>query len=232
MLCPDFFPDLIFFNREMLSVSRTMDLSGVLSLRPRAGGPVSRTDFFCRLPCLESDRLLLRPFRMKDWQDVYRYSSDPEVSRYVLWDTHRSPADSRAFLRYMLHLYHNGQPSSWAVVLKDTDAVIGSIGFMWVDDRSDSAEVGYSLSRTYWNQGLMTEALKVVLQCGFSDLRLNRIEAQHDVRNPASGKVMEKCGMRKEGILRSRIKNKNEYIDVAVWSVLAGDRSVQNGSAM
>lgn len=103
---------------------------------------------------------------------------------------------------------------------------------MWVDDRSDSAEVGYSLSRTYWNQGLMTEALKVVLQCGFSDLRLNRIEAQHDVRNPASGKVMEKCGMRKEGILRSRIKNKNEYIDVAVWSVLAGDRSVQNGSAM
>lgn len=206
---------------------RVRESSGILSVRPRSDGPVNRTDFFCRLPCLETDRLLLRPFRMKDWQDVYRYSSDPEVARYVLWDAHRSPADSRAFLRYMLHLYHNGMPSSWAIVLKETDEVIGSIGFMWLDNNSDSAEIGYSLSRAHWNHGLMTEALQTVLICGFFDLRLHRIEAQHDVRNPASGRVMQKCGMRQEGVLRGRIKNKNEYIDVAIWSVLSGDRSVQ-----
>ena len=209
---------------------RNRDLSSLLSIRSRADEPVSRTDFFCRLPCLETDRLLLRAFRMKDCDDVYAYSSDPEVARYVLWDAHRSPADTRSFLRYMMHLYREGQPASWAVVLKSTGKVIGSIGFMWIDDRSDSAEVGYSLSRSHWNRGLMTEALGAVLNCGFSALHLNRIEAQHDVRNPASGKVMQKCGMRMEGILRSRIKNKREYIDVAVWSVLAGDRPVNRSS--
>lgn len=206
-------------------MSRNRSFSDLLTLRSKPGTPVSRTDFFCSLPDLETDRLLLRPFRMRDWEDVYRYSSDPEVARYVLWDAHRSPADSREFLRYMLRLYHNGLPSSWAIVLKSTGTVIGSIGFMWLDDRSDSAEVGYSLARTYWNQGLMTEALRAVLRCGFTDLRLNRIEAQHDVRNPASGKVMQKCGMRREGILRSRVKNKKEYVDVAVWSVLASDKT-------
>lgn len=204
----------------------------MLSVRPHADTPLSRSDFFAALPSFDTDRLSLRPFRMKDWQDVYSYSSDPEVARYVLWDAHRSPADTRGFLRYMLRLYRDAQPSSWAVVLKQTGKVIGSIGFMWVDDRSDSAEVGYSLSRAYWNHGLMTEALRAVLRCGFSDLRLNRIEAQHDVRNPASGKVMQKCGMHREGVLRSRIRNKNEYIDVAVWSVLASEYSGPDGLSL
>lgn len=184
---------------------------------------VSRPDYFSHLPVIETNRLILRPFKMRDCQDVYLYSSDMEVARYVLWDAHRSLADTRNYLRYMLRLYRDGQPSSWAIVLKENSKVIGSIGFMWLDHINDSAEVGYSISRTWWNHGFTTEALSCVLHEGFTVLHLNRIEAQHDVRNPASGRVMQKCGMCQEGILHSRIKNKKEFIDVALYAILQKD---------
>lgn len=71
--------------------------------------------------------------------------------------------------------------------------------------------------------GIATEALQAVITSAFGSLPLNRLEAQHDIRNAASGRVMEKCGMRREGILRQRVKNKNEYIDTVLWSVLRSD---------
>ena len=176
--------------------------------------------FFYDLPVLETKDLLLRPMRMKDAEDIYAYSSDEEVARYVLWDAHSSLRDTRAFIRYIRRLYREGLPSSWAIEHKASHKVIGSIGFMWVSRENRSAEAGYSLSRAYWNHGYATQALSAVLRAGFTDLKLNRIEAQHDVRNPASGRVMEKCGMRREGVLRSRIVNKGEYVDVALWAIL------------
>lgn len=180
--------------------------------------------FFSSLPVIETDHLLLRKFRRRDAADVFAAFSDPAVARYVLWEPHRSISDSKAYIRAMHRLYRNCVPSSWAVVLKDTGHVIGSIGLMWYDPVNHSAEVGYSLARSCWNHGFGTEALNAVLHKVFAVLPLNRIEAQHDVRNPASGRVMEKCGMHREGILRSRVYNKSEYVDVVLYSILASDQ--------
>ena len=101
--------------------------------------------------------------------------------------------------------------------------IIGTIGFMWINCEHRSAEVGYSLSRDCWNQGYATEALRAVLRFGFNTLRLNRIEAQHELDNPASGRVMEKCGMRCEGTLRQRVFNKGRFSDVRLYAILRGD---------
>ena len=101
--------------------------------------------------------------------------------------------------------------------------MIGTIGFMWYSGASCSAEVGYSFSREFWNRGLATEALSAVIRSAFASLPVNRIEAQHDIRNPASGRVMEKSGMRKEGILRQRLKNKGEFIDTVLYAILRAD---------
>ena len=120
-------------------------------------------------------------------------------------------------------LYRRGLPASWGVVHRETGRVIGTIGFMWYSDVNCSAEVGYSFSRAFWNAGYATEALRAVISSVFSSLPLNRLEAQHDVRNPASGRVMEKCGMRNEGILRQRVRNKDEFIDTVLWSLLRSD---------
>ncbi|HML47111.1 MAG TPA: GNAT family protein [Clostridia bacterium] len=179
-----------------------------------------RDSVFARLPELSTQRLLLRKMTMADAQDIYDYSSDPEVSRHVLWEAHRTIHDSRAYLRYILRQYRNGEPSSWGIVLSQTNRLIGTIGYMWWNQENHSAEVGYSLARSQWNHGIMTEALWAVLRFGFEEMRLHRIEAQHEVDNPASGRVMEKCGMRREGVLRGRLYNKGRYVDVALYAIL------------
>lgn len=178
---------------------------------------------FSHLPTLETQRLLLRPMRMSDARDLFAYASDPLVSRYVLWDTHKTLWQSRQFLRQARRQYRKGLPASFAIALRDSGRMIGTIGFMWVNPEHGSAEVGYSLNRDYWNQGLTTEALRAVVAFGFDVLQLHRIEAQHDTENPASGRVMAHVGMRYEGTLRQRLRNKGRYVDVALYAILRND---------
>lgn len=180
-------------------------------------------EIFAHLPTMRTPRLILRPVRMSDAQDLYEYSRDPEVARHVLWDAHTSIHQTRQYIRYLLRQYRNAAPSTFVIALKDTDKAIGTIGFMWVQNENRAAEVGYSLSRAYWNQGIMTEALHAVLTFGFTKLALNRIEAQHECDNPASGRVMAKAGMRREGTLRQRIYNKGRYADVDLYAILKSD---------
>ena len=186
-------------------------------------GTMSPPSFFFRLPSLETQDLCLRKPRMKDAKDIFRYASDPEVARYVLWEPHRSVSETVSFVRDLRARLRAGCPSSWVVVLRETDTVIGTIGFVWYSTDNNAAELGYSFSREYWNQGYATQALRAVIDSVFSSLPLNRLEAQHDVRNPASGRVMQKCGLTQEGILRGRIMNKGEYIDTALYSILRSD---------
>ena len=179
--------------------------------------------FFSCLPSLETQDLVLRRPRMKDAADIYAYAKDEEVARFVLWEPHRSVSETRSCLRDLIRRARAGYPSSWVITLRNTGSVIGTIGFVWYSAENSSAEIGYSLSRDYWHRGFATQALRAVTAEAFHSLPLNRIEAQHDLRNPTSGRVMEKCGFRQEGILRSRVYNKGEYIDVALWSLLRSD---------
>lgn len=186
-------------------------------------------DAFFHLPRLHTTRLTLRPAVMSDAQDLFEYSRDPEVAKHVLWEAHTSIHQTRAYIRFLLRQYRNGAPSSFVIVDRALGKVIGTIGFMWVQQDNRAAEVGYSLSRAYWNQGLMTEALSAVIDFGFSTLHLNRIEAQHELGNPASGKVMEHVGMQLEGTLRQRIYNKGHFVDVKLYAILKRDWKAGKG---
>ena len=175
------------------------------------------------MPDLETERLRLRKLTMRDAQDIYTYSQDPQVARYVLWDTMRSLAEAKNYIRYMLRKYRLGEPASWGIEWKATGQVIGTIGWMWIQRDNASAEAGYSLNRHFWNQGIMTEALGALIDYGFRGMNLNRIEAQHETLNPASGAVMRKCGMVKEGTLRQRMLNKGRFVDVDLYAILRRD---------
>ena len=107
--------------------------------------------------------------------------------------------------------------------------VIGTIGLMWMLRDNRSAEIGYSLSRQYWNQGIMSEAVEAILRFCFDTLRLNRVEAQHETDNPASGAVMRHAGMKHEGMLRQRVYNKGHYVDVELYAILREDYEAQRG---
>lgn len=185
-------------------------------------------ELFSSMPVIRTRRLTLRAARMSDAEDMYEYSRDPEVARHVLWDAHTSIHQTRAYIRYLIRQYRNGDPASFVIVISDTGKVVGTIGFMWIQRENRSAEVGYSLSRAYWNQGIMTEALQALLEFGFTKLNLNRIEAQHESDNPASGKVMLKAGMKMEGRLRQRIYNKGRFTDVDLYSILRQEFAARN----
>ena len=157
---------------------------------------------------------------MRDAQDMYEYSKDPQVALHVLWDAHSSIRETRAVLRHMIRDYRYAPPFTYVIERKGEGRVIGTIGLMSYNGLNRSAEVGYSLSRAYWNQGLMTEALTGMLKYCFEDLRLNRVEAQHEVSNPASGAVMRHVGMRHEGTLRKRIYNKGKFHDMELYAIL------------
>lgn len=180
-------------------------------------------ELFSNLPVIRTQRLTLRAVRMSDANDLFEYSSDPQVARHVLWDAHTSIHQTRSYIRFLLRQYRGAQPSTFVIALRSTGKVVGTIGFMWIQQENRSAEVGYSLNRAYWNQGIMTEALRALLDFGFTKLNLNRIEAQYESDNPASGRVMAKAGMLREGRLRQRLYNKGRFADVELYAMLRQD---------
>ena len=188
---------------------------------------LSESEIFANLPTLRTPRLTLRAARMRDAADMYEYSRDPEVARHVLWEAHSSLHQTRGYLRYLLRQYRAGQPGTFVIELTEERKVIGTIGLMWMQGESRSAEIGYSLSRQYWNRGLMSEAVYALLSFCFDTLRLNRVEAQHETDNPASGAVMRHAGMRREGVLRQRVYNKGRYVDVELYAILRSEFDAQ-----
>ena len=176
---------------------------------------------------LETKRLILRRFTPDDAEEMYRnWASDPEVTRFLTWPCHSSPEASRAILVEWAAQYADGGVFQWAIVPKESPQVIGSIAAVKLDEEICSAEIGYCLSKAYWGQGLMPEALTAVMRFLFFDVGMNRIAACHDVNNPKSGRVMEKAGMKYEGTLRQAGRNNQGICDLVVRAALRSEWTI------
>ena len=169
---------------------------------------------------IETDRLILETWTPKDAPALYAYAKNPNVGPNAGWKPHADVRESKRIIKTIF-----SAKDTWKIVWKENGEVIGSIGLD--DDRRrpgiPSRELGYSLAEPYWGRGIMTEALGAVLEYGFDHMNLNRIEAQHETTNPASGAVMRKCHMQHEGTLRSRLFNKGRYVDVELYAILKRD---------
>jgi len=172
---------------------------------------------------IETERLLIRRVYMSDAQDMYDYSRDENVAQHVLWHAHKSLRQSKEYIQFLQYKYSRGAAASYGIILRQSGKLIGTIGFMELRPDNASADIGYSLHKDYWNQGLMTEALQAMLHYGFMELGLNRIEAVHEVDNPSSGRVLEKAGMQYEGIVRNKFYNKGRFVDVKQYAILFDD---------
>ena len=172
------------------------------------------------LPALETERLILRKMTLNDVEAVFAYASDPEVSRYTLWETHRSIEDSRAFLKLTTQKYENGGEPDWGIVYKGNGCLVGVCGLVNWEAEHARAEIGFVLSREYWGHGFMPEAVRAMFRFGFERMNLNRIEARCIAENAASARVMEKAGMVYEGTLRQREYIKGAYRDIKLYAIL------------
>ena len=175
---------------------------------------------------IETDRLILRRFAMEDAEAMYRnWASDDEVSKHLTWPTHTSVEISKMVLTDWTSHYPEPDFYNWAIVLKENGPEpIGNISVVGINKEVDAATMGYCMSRAHWRKGIMAEALTAVIAFLFDEVGFNRIEADHDPNNPASGRVMEKSGMRHEGILRQAGRSNQGIIDVSRWAILKSDR--------
>lgn len=175
---------------------------------------------YSKLPIIETKRLKLRKLEMADTQDLFEYASEPAVSRFMPWQAHQTTDDTAEFIDFILKGYEKNKKLTWAIELKSENKMIGTIDFVsWLQKRQ-RAEVGYTLSHHYWGQGLMLEAAEALIDFGFKEMDLIKVEAPIMLDNKQSQRLAEKLGMIREGVARKHMVIKGEFVDLAMYAVL------------
>lgn len=174
---------------------------------------------------IHTDRLILRKFTINDAEDMLNnWANDNEVAKYLSWSPHGKIEVTREVISGWVRAYEMPTTYNWAIELKTTRKVIGSISVIELSDKNHRCEIGYCMSKAYWNKGIMTESLRAVNGFLFSEVGINRIQAKHDTKNIASGKVMEKTGMKHEGIFKQyKIRKDGTFGDLNMYAIVKED---------
>ncbi|UCG43332.1 MAG: GNAT family N-acetyltransferase [candidate division WOR-3 bacterium] len=176
-----------------------------------------------RLPRLTTRRLVLRGLRKADANNLFDYGSDPEMHRWMRSEPYATNADALRTVEVCGVSREKIQVLIWAIELKATGRVIGLCGFNPVEPAHARANLTFELSRELWHRGLATEAVARVIRYGHRELRLNRIGGYCWQENVASARVMERVGMKYEGLLRQLRFSKGAYRDLRFYSHLPSD---------
>lgn len=170
---------------------------------------------------LETERLILRKINVNDYREAYTsWCNDERVSRYVFWYPHKNENITKELYDMWIKEYDKDYTYRWIVQNKDTNELMGTIDVVKANIDDKIAEVGYCYGVKFWGQGYGTEALKEVLKYLFQE-GFDIITLKHDANNPASGRIMQKCGMKQDGIFRKRVidkysKQRNDIIEYSI----------------
>lgn len=171
---------------------------------------------------LETERLILRRFTESDAEAAFKnWTSSDAVTKFLRWETYRDISVMRDYINFQLENYKKTDTYDWAIVLKELGEPIGSMGAVAFNERARSVEIGYCIGEKWWRRGYTSEALSAVIRFFFEEVGVNRVYSEHDPRNPNSGRVMEKCGMKYEGTLRQADFNNTGICDTCVYGILA-----------
>lgn len=162
---------------------------------------------------LETDRLILRPITLDDAEDLFEYASDPENTKNT-FPTHQSLEESKWIIA---NLFMRSPLGNFAIELKENGKMIGTCDLR-INEEDRSAELAYAINKKYWGNGYAPEAAKKLLDFAFNTLKVERIWAKYAAENGASGRVMEKIGMEKEGVLRHTKNLCGDFVDQVVYS--------------
>jgi ribosomal-protein-alanine N-acetyltransferase len=171
---------------------------------------------------LETERFKLRLLRPEDAANMFEFTSNPDVAKYTgLFELHKNIDETKVWLeKHINHYKNNNYYITWAILDRATNKAIGFCGFEECSTRDSKAELVYAVNHEYWKKGVATEAAQKVIDFGFNVLELNRIWATYDPRNIASGKVLKKCNLVQEGLLRELYFFKGEYVDRVMLGIL------------
>lgn len=183
-------------------------------------------ELFDKKLVIESARLILRPLKPSDSEDLFEIFSDKHVMEYYNLPAFKNISEAVNQVDVFISSLKNKTMIRWGIELKDSRKLIGTCGLFSISEESRKAEMGYELNRKYWNRGIMTEALRTVMNFIFSQTDINRIEAFVEIPNTSSQKLLNKLGFTKEGILRQYELCRGELIDITIWGYLRNDNNL------
>lgn len=155
-----------------------------------------------KLPIFKTERLILRDICPNDAFDMFEYSCSPLVGPMAGWEPHRTIYETSAVINIFIESKNRGEPGVFAIVDRKLNKMIGTIE-LYNYKPNFKAELGYALNPAYWGKGIIVEAANCLLEWGFNDLNLKRIEVAAFLENHQSQRVCEKLGFQKEGIARN-----------------------------
>lgn len=172
---------------------------------------------------IKTTRLILKKLDLTDAEMMFHnWTGDDKVTRFLRWDAHKSISDTMNMIQQWVDSYQHDSTYYWGMYLKSGE-MIGSIGITITSEYDRRGELGYKIGSRWWNQGYSSEAAKAVIDYMFRNTDLERIDAFSSVENPASRKVMEKAGMRYEGLLRHYYKTRDGFHDCALCGIIRNE---------
>ena len=173
--------------------------------------------------CLLAGRVCLRPVQPCDADDLAAQINDKEIAANTRTIEYPYPKErAPKWIEMQKKNWREGKAFVFSILDAESDQFMGVTGLN-IDNENHNAELGYWLGRDYWNQGYCTEAVKLLIDFGFEKLGLHKIYAHHVSRNPASGRVLEKAGMLREGYLREQTRKWGVFEDIVVYGMLDRD---------
>ena len=174
-------------------------------------------------PIIDIGDFILREQQDEDIADFFSYYSDKEVSKHILSEIPKNIEEARHELYYWRNIFYNNGGIYFAIASKKNNRLIGTIGLSSYSSYNSRIEISYDMSKEFWRKGIMTKAIKAILDYSFITLKINRVEAITSIYNEASIRLLEKCGFVYEGCLRQHRYHLGKYVDVYSFSILRND---------
>ncbi|MFN2439800.1 MAG: GNAT family N-acetyltransferase [Chitinophagaceae bacterium] len=171
-------------------------------------------------PILETNRLALRQINKDDANEIFILRSDPRVMQYIHRPIAKTLDDALQLIQIIADAETNSNGITWAITLKETGQLIGTIGYWQMQKEHYRAEIGYLLSPDFQGKGMMQEAITAVIHYGFTEMKLHTIEADVDPNNIASIKLLECNGFIKEGYFKENYFFDGKFLDTVIYSLL------------
>jgi [ribosomal protein S5]-alanine N-acetyltransferase len=177
-----------------------------------------------RPPVLVGPRVTLRPLVEDDADSLFAAAGNPNVTRFTLWEAHRSRDDSLTFLRtYVPEHYRDGVPDPLGIVLQENGPVLGCVGCHWASEKNRAMEFGYWIAEPFWRRGFVIEAARLLIDYVFANYDVERVQAHCFAENAPSARALEKLGLTFEGTHRSALFHRGRFWDLKMYAVLRGD---------
>lgn len=172
---------------------------------------------------METARLVLRRLEPTDAEMMFRnWTGDDKVTRFLRWDAHKTMDETKSMIQQWIDNYQYDSTYYWGMYLKNGE-MIGSIGVTVTSEYDLKGELGYKIGSQWWNQGYSSEAARAVMDYMFRNTDVERIGSFSSVENIASRKVMEKAGMRYEGLLRHYYKTRDGFHDCVLYGIIRNE---------